>query len=42
MELSEAEVVTAKSDLKLALKRIEDLQSAINGDLDSETDSINR
>ena len=42
MEISEAEIVTAKNDLKLAMKRIEDLQTAINGELDSESDSINR
>merc|ERR1719270_1415053 len=38
LELAEAETVTAKNDLKLALKRIEDLQSAINGELDSDSD----
>ncbi len=38
LELAEAETVTAKNDLKLALKRIEDLQIAINGELDSESD----
>merc|ERR1712088_820281 len=38
LELAEAETVTAKNDLKLALKRIEDLQTAINGELDSESD----
>merc|ERR1711963_679521 len=37
-ELAEAETITAKNDLKLALKRIEDLQTAINGELDSESD----
>lgn len=42
LEVSEAETVTAKSDLKIALKRIEDLQTAINGELDSESDSMNR
>ena len=40
-ELAEAETITAKNDLKLALKRIEDLQTAINGELDSESD-LNR
>ena len=40
--LAEAETVTARNDLKLALKRVEDLQQAINGELDSELDSINR
>merc|ERR1712218_297134 len=38
LELAEAETVTARNDLKLALKRIEDLQTAINGELDSESD----
>ena len=42
LEVSEAETVTARNDLKLALKRIEDLQTAINGELDSESDSYNR
>merc|ERR1739844_754407 len=37
LELAEAETVTSKNDLKLALKRIEDLQTAINGELDSES-----
>ena len=32
----------AKNDLKLAMKRIEDLQTAINGELDSDSDSMNR
>merc|ERR1712226_437008 len=41
LELAEAETVTARNDLKLALKRIEDLQTAINGELDSESDSYN-
>ena len=31
------EVMTLKSDLKLAMKRIEDLQLAISGDIDSES-----
>ena len=39
---AEAETVTARNDLKLALKRVEDLQQAINGELDSELDSLNR
>ncbi|XP_068248759.1 uncharacterized protein [Palaemon carinicauda] len=38
LELSDAEVITLKSDLKLAFKRIEDLQQAIQGDL-SDSDS---
>ena len=39
LELAEAETLTSRNDLKLAMKRIEDLQAAINGDLDSELDS---
>ena len=42
LELSEAETVTARNDLKLALKRIDDLQTAINGELDSDVHSLNR
>jgi len=38
--LAEAETVTARNDLKLALKRVEDLQQAINGELDSDLDSL--
>ncbi|XP_064118351.1 unconventional myosin-XVIIIa-like isoform X3 [Macrobrachium nipponense] len=38
LELSDAEVATLKSDLKLAFKRIEDLQQAIQGDI-SDSDS---
>ncbi len=41
LELAEAETVTAKNDLKLALKRVEDLQTAINGEIDSDSD-LNR
>lgn len=33
-EALEVECSTARADLKLAVKRIEDLQSAIQGDLD--------
>ena len=36
LELAEAETVTARNDLKLAMKRIDDLQAAINGELDSD------
>ena len=39
LELAEAETVLAKNDLKLAMKRIEDLQTAINVELDSESDA---
>ena len=42
IEISEAETTTVKNDLKLALKRVEDLQTAINGELDSDSDSLNR
>ncbi|MPC25354.1 Unconventional myosin-XVIIIa [Portunus trituberculatus] len=39
LELADSEVATLKSDLKLAFKRIEDLQQAIQGDLnDSDSD----
>ncbi|KAK7082070.1 Myosin tail [Halocaridina rubra] len=39
LELADSEVITLKSDLKLAFKRIEDLQQAIQGDLsDSDSD----
>ena len=38
-EISEAEAILSKNDLKLALKRIEDLQTAINGELDSDSGS---
>lgn len=34
----EQEAVTARTDLKLALKRIEDLQCAIQGELDDDDD----
>merc|ERR1712012_1514570 len=37
MEVAEVEAMTLKSDLKLAMKRIEDLQVAISGDIDSES-----
>merc|ERR1712241_1372965 len=37
MEVCDVEVMTLKSDLKLAMKRIEDLQVAISGDIDSES-----
>ncbi|XP_044261055.1 unconventional myosin-XVIIIa isoform X5 [Tribolium madens] len=36
-EALEAETSTARTDLKLALKRIEDLQAAIQGELDNST-----
>ena len=36
LEVAEVEAITVKNDLKLAMKRIEDLQSAITGELDSE------
>merc|ERR1719431_2047996 len=37
LEVAEVETMTVKSDLKLAMKRIEDLQVAISGDIDSES-----
>merc|ERR1712079_91444 len=37
IEVSDVEVITLKGDLKLAMKRIEDLQVAISGDIDSES-----
>ncbi|XP_042862173.1 protein piccolo-like isoform X4 [Penaeus japonicus] len=43
LELSDSEVITLKSDLKLAFKRIEDLQQAIQGDIsDSDSDLSDR
>lgn len=42
LELSEAEIIMAKNDLKLASKRIEDLQSALNAEIESDDDSQNR
>ena len=43
LELADSEVATLKSDLKLAFKRIEDLQQAIQGDLnDSDSDLSDR
>ena len=37
LEVAEVEAATVKNDLKLAMKRIEDLQTAITGELDSES-----
>merc|ERR1719445_1503305 len=37
LEVAEVESSTVKNDLKLAMKRIEDLQTAITGELDSES-----
>ena len=34
-QVSEAETVAVRAELKTALKRVEDLQAAISGDLDS-------
>lgn len=39
MEASEAEASSARSDLKVALQRIEDLQQAIQGDLEMDDSS---
>jgi len=36
LEISEGETVTAKNELKLAMKRIEDLQIAIAGEIDTD------
>lgn len=42
-EALEAECATARTDLRLALKRIEDLQSAIQGELgDTPSDNSDR
>ena len=35
-QVAEAETVAVRGELKTALKRVEDLQSAISGELDSE------
>jgi len=37
LEVAEAETLTVRNDLKTALKRIEDLQVAISGEIDSDT-----
>ena len=37
LEVAEAETSTVRSDLKTALKRIEDLQVAISGEIDSDS-----
>ena len=43
MELMDSEIATLKSDLKLAFKRIEDLQMALQGDIsDSDSDLSDR
>ena len=36
LQVAEAETVAVRGELKTALKRVEDLQSAISGELDSE------
>merc|ERR1712192_115889 len=38
LEESEVEVLSARNELKLAVRRAEDLQAAIHGEMDSETD----
>merc|ERR1712079_686469 len=38
LEVSEVEVLSARNELKLAVRRAEDLQAAIHGEMDSETD----
>jgi hypothetical protein len=37
LEVAEAETLTVRYDLKTAQKRIEDLQVAISGEIDSDT-----
>merc|ERR1711922_96279 len=39
LEVSEAETLTVRNELKTALKRIEDLQLAISGEIDSDAAS---
>ena len=41
-EACSVESAQVKSDLKLALQRIEDLQSAMQGEMDSDTSDIDR
>lgn len=41
-EIAETETSAAKTDLKLALKRIEDLQSAIQGELEDTSEHTDR
>ena len=36
LELAEAETLTVKNELKIALRRIDDLQAAIGGEMDSD------
>ena len=36
LELAEAETLTVKNELKVALRRIDDLQAAIGGEMDSD------
>jgi len=38
LDLSEAETFAARNELKVAIRRVEDLQTAIHGEMDSETD----
>ena len=45
LEVSEAETLTVKNELKIALRRIEDLQTAIGGEMDSDdvcSDQVNK
>ena len=43
LQVAEAETVAVRGELKTALKRVEDLQSAISGELDSEnSDNVSR
>ena len=41
VQVAEAETLTVRSDLKLALKRIEDLQAALAGEMDSDNSDEN-
>lgn len=41
LEVAEAEASSARGDLRLALTRIEDLQTAIRGDLEGDSDNDN-
>jgi len=38
LEIGEVETLAVRNELKLAMRRIEDLQAAIQGEVDSETD----
>ena len=42
LETAEQEAFTARTDLRLAVKRIEDLQSAISGEIGSDSERSER